>query len=132
MLLHSIYAENCYRVLNDKEFVTYMKKVEAILNRQPLTALSDDPNDFSFLSPMLILNTCLEPSLPLREFVKKHGLRKSWKTAQKMADHFWRNWRLFYLPTLQKRNKWMSVSTNISVGDLVLLKEANAPRNQWP
>ena len=40
ILLRSIYAENCYRVLNDKEFVTYMKKVEAILNCQPLTALS--------------------------------------------------------------------------------------------
>ena len=49
-----------------------------------------------------------------------------------MTDHFWRDWRLFYLPTLQKRHKWTGVSANISVGDLVLLKEANAPRNQWP
>ena len=55
--------------------------------------LSDDLNDFSFLSQMLILNTCLELSLQLREFVKEHGLRKSWKTAQKLADHFWRNCR---------------------------------------
>ena len=129
-MLRSIYAENCYGVLNDEEFVTYVKEVEAILNCRPLTVLSDDPNDFSFLSPMSILNTCLEPSIPLGEFVKADELRKSWKTAQKMADHFWRDWRLFYLPTLQKRHKWTGVSTNISVGDLVLLKEANAPRNQ--
>jgi len=49
-----------------------------------------------------------------------------------MADHFWRDWRLFYLPTLQRRHKWTGVKANISVGDLVLLKETNAPRNQWP
>ena len=48
-----------------------------------------------------------------------------------MANHFWRDWGLFYLPTMQKRHKWTGVSVNISVGDLVLLKETNAPRNQW-
>ena len=83
ILLHSIYTENCYCVLNDEEFMTYVKEVEAILNCRPLTALSNDPNDFSFLSPMSVLNTCFEPSLPLGEFVKANGLRKSWKAAQK-------------------------------------------------
>ena len=56
ILLPSIYAENCYRVLNDEEFVTYVKEDEVVLNCRPLTALSDDPNDFSSLSPMAILN----------------------------------------------------------------------------
>ena len=89
--LCSTYTENCYRVLNDEKFVPYVKEIEAILNCRPLIALSDDLNDFSFLSPMLILNTCLEPSLRLGEFLKADGLRTLWKTAQNMAHDFWRN-----------------------------------------
>ena len=90
---------------------------------------------------MSILNLCLEPSLPLGQFLeadglrrswRTDGLRRSWRTAQRMADDFWRRWRLFHLPTLQKRHKWTGKMTNVSVGDLVLLKESNVARNQWP
>ena len=105
LMLHSVYADNSYRTLNEEEFLTYVKEVEAILNSRPLTALTDDPNDFGYLSPMSILNLCLEPSLPLGQFLEADGLRRSWRTTQRMADDFWRRWRLFYLPTLQKRHK---------------------------
>ena len=70
LVLHSVYADNSYRTLNEEEFLTYVKEVEAILNSRPPTALTDDPNDFGYLSPMSILNLCLEPSLPLRQFLE--------------------------------------------------------------
>ena len=35
------------------------------------------------------------------------------------------------LPTLQKRSKWFDVQRNLKVGDLVLLIDNNALRNQW-
>ena len=121
---------NCYRTLNDEEFLTYIKEIESVLNCRPLTALSDDPNDFSYLLPMSVLNLCLNPALPFGKFVQGDGLRKSWKTAQLVADHFWRNWRLFYLPLLQ-RHKWKDSKPNVKVGDLVLLTDADVLRNQW-
>ena len=79
---------------------------------------------------MSLLNLCLEPSLPLGEFVRCDGLHKSWKTAQLVADRFWSDWRLFYLPLLQKRHKWTGLKPNLVVGDLVLLKDTNLARNQ--
>ena len=48
-----------------------------------------------------------------------------------MADQFWLNWQKFYLPLLQKRHKWTSIKRNLSVSDLVLLKDSNMVRNQW-
>ena len=74
-LSKAIYNDHCYRVLNDEEFVTFVKDVKGILNCRPLTLLPDDPEDFSCLSPMSMLNMHLEPSLALREFVQSDGLR---------------------------------------------------------
>ena len=34
--------------------------------------------------------------------------------------------------TLQQRNKWVSPKRNFQVDDIVLIKEDNCPRNQWP
>jgi len=131
VLLKSVYNGVAYRTLNEEEFLTFIKEIENILNCRPLTPLSDDPNDFSYLSPMSILNLCLDPSLPLGVFVKSDGLRKSWRTAQLMADSFWNDWRLFYLPLLQKRHKWTGLKPNLTVGDMVLLKDSHLARNQW-
>lgn len=34
-----------------EETITLVTQIEAILNSRPLTAISSDPNDFSYLSP---------------------------------------------------------------------------------
>ena len=52
IMLHSVYADNSYRTLNEGEFLIYVKEVEAILNSRPLTALTNDPEDFGYLSPI--------------------------------------------------------------------------------
>ncbi|KAL5015330.1 hypothetical protein ScPMuIL_009600 [Solemya velum] len=49
-----------------------------------------------------------------------------------LADQFWLKWKRLYLSELQKRVKWTSMQRNLTVGDLVLLKEENTPRNLWP
>ena len=66
--LKSVYNSVSYRTLNDEEFLTYIKEIENILNCRPLTPLSDDLSDFSYLSPISLLNLGLNPSLPFGEF----------------------------------------------------------------
>ena len=86
LMLHSVYADNSYRTLNEEEFLTYVKEVEAILNSRPLPALTDDPNDFGYLSPMSILNLCLNllslsgKSLKLMACVVRGERPNEWRT----------------------------------------------------
>ena len=49
-----------------------------------------------------------------------------------MSDLFWKRWVKQYLPELQNRQKWLHTCLNVSVRDLVLLREENVPWNIWP
>ena len=49
-----------------------------------------------------------------------------------MADAFWKRWLQEYLVSLQPRRKWHVDKPNLSEGDVVLLKDAQVRRNEWP
>ena len=49
-----------------------------------------------------------------------------------MANTFWERWRREYVSTLQSRSKWQKSQPNIKEGDLVLLRDTQLKRNQWP
>ena len=55
-----------------------------------------------------------------------------WKRAQILADRFWKQWRLRYLQSLQQRRKWTNAVRNVTKGDIVLLRDKEVKRNQWP
>ena len=130
-LLKAVYQKECYRTLNLEEFETFLKEIEGILNWRPLTSLSDDPEDFACLSPMSILHLGLDTPLPVGKILKSDDYRKTWHTHQRMANDFWKQWVLFYLPLLQKRSKWFHKQDNLKPGDLVLLVDKDLVRNQW-
>ena len=54
------------------------------------------------------------------------------ETVQIMVEMFWNKWRREYLQTLQTRRKWQTVAPNLSVNDVVLLKDKTTHRNEWP
>ena len=58
--------------------------------------------------------------------------RKRWRQVQHLANEFWTRFRKEYLQSLQIRNKWNNPSRNFAVDDVVLLKEPNVSRQQWP
>ena len=130
-LLSAVYNQECYRTLSDEEYMTYLKEIENILNWRPLTSVSDDPQDFSCLSPNSILNMGSLPVSPAYKPLKRDAIRRCWRTVQLMAEEFWKRWVIFYLPTLQKRSKWLTIERNVKEGDLVLLIDSNPLRNQW-
>jgi putative ribosome biogenesis GTPase RsgA len=56
--------------------------------------------------------------------------RKRWRQVQYLVELFWTRWRSQYLTTLQLRRKWQKQKRNVSVGDVVLLKEGPL-RSEW-
>ena len=58
--------------------------------------------------------------------------RKRWRKVQFLADHYWKRWIREYVPTLQRRPKWVKSRRNARIGDLVLLAEDKIVRNRWP
>lgn len=51
---------------------------------------------------------------------------------QCLANTFWDRWRRYYIQTLQLRNKWQVNKLDLKSGDVVLVKDCQAHRNDWP
>jgi hypothetical protein len=48
-----------------------------------------------------------------------------------MVQRLWKCWSRDYLHHLQQRNKWKDIKLNVTIGDLLLLKENNLPPLVW-
>jgi len=102
-----------------------------ILNNRPLTPVNDHPLDLSVLTPESLLTGTLDSCLPADVFIEADGFRRSWQSVQLLADCFWKRWVKEDLPLLQHRQKWLKPS-NLRVGDVVLMRETNTKRGDWP
>lgn len=121
------------QTLDDEGLQTLLCEVESIVNGRPITKVSDDPKDLQALTPSHLLLLRSGPTLPPGVFVKEHlYARKRWRQVQYMADLFWSRWTKEYLPTLQKKQKWLTPRRNFAVGDVVLVVDNTKHRNSWP
>ena len=59
------------------------------------------------------------------------SLHKRWQMVSAMRLHFWNRWRIEYLTTLQKRNKWYRATPNLQVGDVVIIHDNLTPPTKW-
>ncbi|XP_034385377.1 uncharacterized protein LOC117728696 [Cyclopterus lumpus] len=71
-------------------------------------------------------------SAPTGEFGVSDLYKRQWRQVQHLSNTFWDRWRKQFLPTLQARKKWQSTHLNINPGSVVLLKDSQVPRNEWP
>ncbi|KAK7910443.1 hypothetical protein WMY93_015127 [Mugilogobius chulae] len=119
--------------LTHEVLVTLMAEVTAIVNARPLVPVSTDPDAPLILTPAMLLTqkTGAPPSVPV-DLSEKDIYKCQWKRVQVLADAFWTRWRKEYLCTLQGRQKWLTKKPNLKVGDVVLLKNSSAKRNEWP
>ncbi|XP_026156468.1 uncharacterized protein LOC113126589 [Mastacembelus armatus] len=119
--------------LTHEVLITLMAEVVAIMNGRPLVPVSSDPDEPDVLSPSTLLTQKMDlVPAPPGEFDPKDLHRKQWKQVQCLANSFWKKWRQEYLATLQSRRKWREVQPNLEVGDVVLLKDSQTKRNEWP
>ena len=119
--------------LTHEVLTTLMAEVTAIINTRPLCPVSSDPDHPSILTPATLLTQKVGmPSVPPGEFDDKDLLRCQWRRVQRLADMFWKRWKQEYISNLQTRSKWTTEKPNLQEGDVVLLKDSQAKRNDWP
>lgn len=112
---------------------TLMAEVTGIVNSRPLVPISTDPDSPFLLTPAMLLTQKGHTLLPPPGDFKETNLhRQQWRRVQHLANTFWNRWRREYLSTLQSRSKWQEERRNLREGDVVLLKDAQSKRNEWP
>ncbi|XP_073831520.1 uncharacterized protein [Musca autumnalis] len=115
-----------------EEFTTILTRIEASLNSRPLSPASDDPNDFSPLTPghFLIGTAILTPAEPDISDTDI-SLVNRWKRLKVISQYFCNRWKLEYLHELHRRTKWKYTRENIKEGDLVVIKDDRLAPNEW-
>ena len=120
--------------LDDESLHTLMCEAESIVNSRPLTALSDNADDYQPLSPSQLLTlksgSC---SVPPGDFSESSLLyaRKRWRRVQYLANCFWYRWKREYINHLQSRQKWNTIKRCLQVGDVILLVDDSICRSHW-
>ena len=132
-VLSGILSEQYLRTAqSDEQLQTRLCEVEAIINSRPLTKTSDDPDDLDVITPNHLLLSKPPVNMQLGIFNEKDVYsRRRWRQMQYLADLFWKRWTKEYLPSLQRRQKWLQPERCIEVRDVVLIVDDHAPRNSW-
>ncbi|XP_070541656.1 uncharacterized protein [Ptychodera flava] len=120
--------------LNTSALCTFLYEAMAIVNSRPLTVENlNDPTGPTPLTPNQLLTMKSDVILPPPGNFVKEDLyaKKRWRVVQYLANVFWSRWRKEYLLNLQAKKKWQDTKRNLKVGDVVLLREDDAFRNQW-
>lgn len=132
-ILDSMLLDMRRKPLTHEVLCTLMAEVCAVVNNRPIVPISHDPDSPFLLTPSVLLtqkvglNQALSSSMDLKDMYKSQ-----WKHVQALSDVFWKRWKEEFLQNLQERRKWESKQENIKEGDLVLLKDKQLHRNNWP
>lgn len=121
-------------LLSFEEMSTVLAQVESCMNSRPLGALSEDPSDYSALTPGHFLIGSSMHALPdpdLREIPINRLDR--FQRLQEKTQQFWFHWRNDYLKELQRDSKpFRCPSTTLKTGTMVILRDDSLPVIKWP
>ena len=120
------------RVFTDESLRTYLCEVESILNKRPLTPVSDDINDFEAITPDHLLIGYQNEANAIDPLRHKNNSKVQWKNVQSSANMFWKCWLNHYLPILTNQQKWAKTVENLTLNDLVIIKTKDTPRSHRP
>ena len=116
-------------------FNTVIIEIESILNRRPLTILSQDSRDLEPLTPAHILYPAKlqgsAPSVVPTDGEVRSNLNKAWRRAQSKVNEFWKAWRTEYLSLLHDRKKWKGTKKNLEKDDIVIIVDESVSRHDW-
>ncbi|KAJ8914062.1 hypothetical protein NQ315_017583 [Exocentrus adspersus] len=116
-----------------EQFNTIIIQIEGILNSRPITQITSDPSDLTYLTPGHFLIGAPITSYPEPDVTNIPENRlKFWKLCTQAQQNFWKRWHKDYLAQLQSKPKWRQEYPNIKENMLVLLKEDGIPCLKWP
>lgn len=132
-VLDSLLIEHGRKNLTHDVLATFMAEVSAIINARPIVPVSSDSEAPEILSPSTLLTHKVNPPTSFTQNLSlKDIYRNEWKRVQILSDQFWNKWRSEFLTTLQSRQKWAVEKPNLKEGDVVLMRDQDVARNQWP
>ena len=120
--------------LDDKPLRTLMCEAESIVNSRPLTVNQlADPDSSSPLTPnhFLTMKSKVVFAPPGAFQPTDMYCRKRWRRVQHLANKFWTRWRKVFLVGLQQRTKWTRPRRNLSIDNIVMIKDENISRSLW-
>lgn len=118
--------------LTYEELYTVLCQIEAVLNSRPISALTDEFSDFTVLTPGHFIMGAAPISVPAPILMNINENRLSrWQLMEKMCQDFWKSWSSEYLPSMQQRPRWQSIQDNLSVGQMVIIRQDNMPPTKW-
>ncbi|XP_060083636.1 uncharacterized protein LOC132562879 [Ylistrum balloti] len=115
--------------IEDRQVKEFLRESGTIWKFNPPT----DTDNPCILSPATILTQKTGSQVESFGYLgHKDMFRSQWKHVQVLAENFWNRWRKEFLPLLQTRRKWKHESPNVEEGDVVLMKDEQVARNDWP
>ncbi|MBM6549342.1 DDE-type integrase/transposase/recombinase, partial [Streptococcus dysgalactiae subsp. equisimilis] len=117
--------------VSDETLSTVFVEIERILNNRPIVPMLRDDVDAVSLCPNDLLLLRGNDGVRLNDTIAER-YRRRWKQLQYLASVFWKRWTHEYLPTLQRRQKWINEHRNFKEGDVVLVVSENVRKDSWP
>lgn len=130
---HHLYRVVGRRILTADQLYTLVTQIEACMNARPLFAQSDDPSDLAPITPAHLVigrSTFQQPFVEDVSTANEDRLT-IWGLQQNILDQFQDTWKEDYLSSLQMRNKWYDIRTNLAPGDMVVITKENTPASAW-
>ena len=125
--LYNVYGSN---TLSDDFLLTLVCEIDSNMNSRPLTNVPIEIKDPLLLTPHHFLLDRSSVNYPPGIFeTQKVTVSVSRKSAQELASHFGNRFLRKYIPNQQTWLKWIKISENLKVNDLVWLLEK---RGLWP
>ncbi|KAL1447894.1 hypothetical protein WDU94_012402 [Cyamophila willieti] len=114
-----------------EELLTILSDCEAVINSRPISYMSEEKSDLSFLTPNMFLHDIQESGVPEYDMVHTTDLTKRHKYRQEVVYELRKRFRVEYLGQLQLLSK-KSVERTLEVGEMVLIGDENMKRLSWP
>lgn len=114
-----------------EEFETVTCRVESMLNSRPLLSRVGDDQQILVLTPGHFLVGAALVSDPVPETANWH-LAKRYEIVSRVSKAIWKIWAKDYLSQLQARYRWQQPTRNVTVGDIMILRDLSSSPNVWP
>ena len=113
----------------EDELQTSFADAEFVMNCRPLTK-SPSSDGLPPLRPRDLIIGALEPTDvcgPPSLSNSADALRRGHLRSRRISELWWDRWIAEYLPSMQKRSKWLTQQRNFAIGDLILICNEKCP-----